>query len=225
MDSGHPPLPPGDYVVIAVKDTGSGMDEETQARVFEPFFTTKGKGEGVGLGLATVYNIVKRSSGFINVASAPSLGSTFTVYLPKLSQAELPQAAEPEKPEARGGQETILLVDDEPAVRMLVARALGDLGYNILEAASGPEAIALARGHKGPIHLLLTDVVMPNMSGREVAFQLAPERSDMRVLYISGHTEDRIMHHGVLQDRMAFMQKPFTLSALAAKVREVLDRQ
>ncbi len=224
VDSGHPPLPPGDYVNIAVKDTGSGMDEETQARVFEPFFTTKGKGEGVGLGLATVYNIVKRAGGFINVSSAPRLGSTFTVYLPKLSEAELPLAPASQPAEARGGQETILVVDDEPAIRMLAARSLSNLGYSILEASSGPEAIAVSRDHKGPIHLLLTDVVMPNMSGREVAFQLAPERGDMRVLYISGHTEDRIVHHGVLQDRMAFLQKPFTLAALAVKVREVLDR-
>ncbi len=223
-DGAGPPLPPGDYVTIAVKDTGFGMDEETQARAFEPFFTTKSKGEGVGLGLATVYNIVKKAGGFINLSSAPRLGSTFTIYLPKLAESEQPTAAEPEPAKARGGVETILLVDDEPAIRTLAARSLEQLGYKVLEASSGPEAIQVSHDYKGPIHLLLTDVVMPHMSGREVAFQLAPHRTDMRVLYTSGHTQDRIMHHGVLQDRMAFLQKPFTLSALARKVREVLDR-
>ncbi len=174
--------------------------------------------------MATVYNIVKRAGGFINLSSAPRLGSTFTIYLPKLAVSEQPEAAEPEQAKARGGEETILLVDDEPAIRTLAARSLEQLGYKVLEAPSGPEAIRVSQEYKGPIHLLLTDVVMPNMSGREVAFQLAPKRADMRVLYTSGHTEDRIMHHGVLQDRMAFLQKPFTLSALARKVREVLDR-
>ena len=223
-EDAQPPIPPGDYVTISVKDTGKGMDEQTQTRVFEPFFTTKGEGEGVGLGLSTVYNIVRQAGGFINVSSALGLGTTFSIYLPKLSESELAKPSEPERAQPAGGTETILLLDDDAAIRTLAARSLEQMGYKVLEAPSGPEAIRVSDDYEGPIHLLLTDVVMPNMSGREVAFQLAPKRPDMRVLYISGHTEERIAHHGVLQDRMAFLQKPFTLSSLTAKVRDVLDR-
>jgi len=192
--------------------------------VFEPFFTTKRKGEGVGLGLATVYNIVKQAGGFINVSSALGLGTTFSIYLPKLAESEQAKPPEVERAQPVGGHETVLLVDDEPAIRTLAARSLEQLCYKVLEASNVPEALDVSKNYEGPIHLLLTDVVMPNMSGREVAFQLAPQRPDMLVLYISGHTEDRIVHYGVLQDRMAFLQKPFTLSALGAKVREVLGR-
>lgn len=219
----HPVVPVGRYVAISVKDTGSGMDQDTQSHLFEPFFTTKAKGRGVGLGLATVHNNVKLNGGFIWAYSELGVGSTFTVYLPRVER----EAAQPEAAEMMledgAGTETILLVEDESAVRSLARRFLEMRGYRVLEASSGPDAIRVSREHTGPIPLMVTDVVMPRMSGRELAFQLAIERPNMKVLYVSGHTEDAIVHHGVLESGIAFLQKPFSQNALVSRVRRMLD--
>ncbi|MCC6858426.1 MAG: PAS domain-containing protein [Bryobacterales bacterium] len=218
----HPAVPVGKYVAISVTDTGSGMDEDTQAHLFEPFFTTKPKGSGVGLGLSTVYGIVKRSGGYIWAYSELGVGSSFTVYLPAVD-AESEDAGDriAGKEQARGTG-TILLVDDEQMVRSLARRFLETQGYRVLEASGGPEALQMSREYKGQIHLLVTDVVMPRMSGRELAFQLAAERPEMQVLYVSGHTEELISHHGVLKDRLAFLPKPFTKRVLVERVGALL---
>jgi PAS domain S-box-containing protein len=220
----HPAVPVGRYVAISVNDTGSGMDSETQAHLFEPFFTTKPKGSGTGLGLSTVYSIVKQSGGYVWAYSEMGVGSTFSVYLPRVEgEAESLRSV---RPEAQGtGTETVLLVDDEAPVRMVARRFLEMHGYRILEAFNGPEAIRVSREHAGPIHIMVTDVVMPRMSGRELAFQLARERPGMKVLFMSGHTEDAISHHGVLEKGVAFLQKPFTRDALASSVRTLLDSE
>src|SRR5581483_8815791 len=192
----HPTVPSGDYVALTVRDTGRGMDKETQAHMFEPFFTTKPKGGGAGLGLATVYSIVKQSGGYIWAYSELGVGTTFRAYLPRV-QAELPKAPEAVAPAAEPKvTETILLVEDENAVRDLIRRFLDMRGYKVLEAASGPEALRISREYPDTIDLLVTDVVMPRMSGRELALQLASERPKMNVLYMSGHTEEAIVHHG-----------------------------
>lgn len=221
----HPAVPVGRYVSVTVKDTGSGMDEETKARIFEPFFTTKPKGRGVGLGLATAYSIVRQGGGYIWAYSELGVGSTFTVYLPRVEGEPVEEVSGAFVSEEARGTETILVVEDEAAIRSLTRRFLEQSGYRVLDAPNGPEALHVSRGHNGPIHLMVTDVVMPRMSGRELAFQLAPERPDMAVLYMSGHTEDAIIHHGVLEDRLAFLQKPFTQRALLSKVRQLLDRK
>jgi len=219
----HPSVPVGRYLAISVRDTGAGMDEETRSHIFEPFFTTKPKGSGVGLGLSTVYNIVKQNGGYIWAYSELGVGSVFTVYLPRVEpEPERPAAAAPTR-EGKNGTETILLVEDDTTVRMLERRFLETLGYRILEASSGPDALRISRERAGPIHLMVTDVVMPRMSGRELAFQLAPERPDMKVLYTSGHAEDTISFHGVLKQGLAFMQKPFSREALVSRVRQLLD--
>ena len=219
----HPTVPAGNYVSITVRDTGMGMDRSTQAHMFEPFFTTKAKGAGVGLGLSTVYGIVKQTGGYILAYSEMGIGTTFTVYFPRV-EAE-PAPAESEKPEfaQAKGTETILLVEDENAVRELARRFLEMRGYRVMDASNGPEALRISRAHQGKIDLLLTDVVMARMSGREVALQLAPERPDMKVLYMSGHTEDAIVHHGVLKEGVEFLQKPFTQEQLVSRVRRILD--
>jgi two-component system CheB/CheR fusion protein len=218
----HPAVPAGQYTTLTVKDTGTGMDAETQSHLFEPFYTTKPKGTGVGLGLSTVYGIVKQSGGYIWAYSELGVGSTLSVYLPRVEE-ELVGGAEQAQAEVAGGTETILLVEDEQIVRELARRFLEKRGYRVMAAANGPEALRISREFNGAIHLLLTDVVMPHMSGREVAFQLAGERPDMKALYMSGHTEDAIIHHGVLQEGVAFLQKPFTDAVLSAKVRAILD--
>ncbi|MEW6545107.1 MAG: PAS domain S-box protein [Nitrospirota bacterium] len=217
-------VPPGPYVSLAVTDTGHGMDAETQARIFEPFFTTKAQGQGTGLGLASVYGIVTQSGGAITVHSAPGQGTTFTVYLPRVS-GQPDRIAPSERPgEPVAGSETVLLVEDEDAVRELLGEALKSAGYRVLEARHGDEALAISARHEAPIHLLLTDVVMPGMSGRELAHRLTPQRPDMKVLYMSGYTSDAIARHGVLEPGIALIQKPFTPAALTAKIREVLNR-
>jgi len=221
--SQHIGAPAGDYVLIAFTDTGIGMDPATQDRIFEPFFTTKGLGKGTGLGLATVYGIVRQSGGSISVYSEPHRGSTFKVYLPRLAEP-VRDASESAAPAAvsTGGTETVLVVEDEEAVRQLAARTLFVRGYTPLVAHTGEEALRLSEQHPGPIHLLLTDVVLPRMSGSRLAETLLATRPDLRVLYMSGFTETAIVHHGVLQPGTDFIQKPFTPHALAVKLRDVL---
>jgi len=219
----HVSAQPGSYVMLAVSDTGSGMDAATQARIFEPFFTTKEKGKGTGLGLATVYGIVKQSGGWIWVYSEPAQGTTFKIYLPRVMEAAPPAAPSPAPSVSVRGTETVLLVEDEEMIRNLIQKVLKAHGYTVLVAASGREAEHVAGQHDGPIHLLVTDVVMPGMNGREVAQRLAGARAGIQVLYLSGYTDDAIVHHGVLEPGVAFLQKPFTLAVLGRKVREVLD--
>ena len=219
----HASIKAGRYVMLAVSDTGCGMDPDTQLRIFEPFFTTKEKGKGTGLGLSTVYGIVKQSGGYVFVYSEQGRGTSFKIYLPRVEE----EAAEktPERPARLGlrGTESILLMEDEQSVRELIAEALQAQGYNVLVAGNGQEALALAAPANCCVDLMITDVVMPGMSGRELATRMAQSRPGMRVLYLSGYTEDAIVHHGVLDPGTAFLQKPFSLDALACKVREILD--
>ena len=219
----HPDLGPGSYVMLAVSDTGIGMDEATMSHIFEPFFTTKGPGKGTGIGLATVYGIVKQSAGQIVVDSELGQGAVFKVFLPVVDEL-LPSGASHAVPKAPPqGAETILLAEDEPGVRALARHALQMHGYTVLETGQSDQALAIAEQYKETIHLLVTDVVMPVMSGRQLAERLAAIRPGVKVLYMSGYTNDAIIRHGVLQAETAFLQKPFTPSSLAAKVREVLD--
>jgi two-component system, cell cycle sensor histidine kinase and response regulator CckA len=212
---------PGRYVLLAVTDAGAGMTPEVQAQIFEPFFTTKGAGKGTGLGLATVYKIVEQSGGFIFVDSDPGRGTTFKLYFP-VAEGPASTSHIDTKPLTRG-TETILLVEDEDAVRTIVRTVLQQAGYTVLDAGRGSVALRLAGEHAGPIHLLITDVVMPEMGGRELVEKLGRLRPDIRVLYLSGFTDDAIVRHGVLQAEVAFLHKPFTIAALTNKVREVLE--
>ena len=214
----------GRYVMLTVSDTGIGMDKTTQARIFEPFFTTKEPGKGTGLGLATVFGIVKQSGGSIGVYSEPGHGTAFKIYLPVVKERISSGKSLPGVKVALHGTETVLLVEDEPAVRSLGRMALQTYGYTVLEASHGDEAIRVCEQHKGSIHLLVTDVVMPGISGRILAETLRPRQPTMKVLFVSGYTDDAIVRHGVLQAETAFLQKPFTPVALANKVRAVLDQ-
>jgi CheY-like chemotaxis protein len=211
------------FALLEVTDTGVGMDQATQARIFEPFFTTKGN-RGTGLGLATVHDIVHTANGCVEVVSAPGAGSTFTVYLPG-AQGAASAGPNPIAPAASmpQGTETVLLVEDDESVRTLTRGMLRTLGYRVLDANRAREALALSQRHPGPIHLLLTDVVMPEMSGRDLAELLVTLRPELRVLYMSGYTDDALLRHSVSRAEMAFLQKPFTPASLAAKVRESLD--
>jgi PAS domain S-box-containing protein len=216
------PAPPGAYVRLEVQDTGVGMDEATQAHVFEPFFTTKEIGKGTGLGLSTVYGIVKQSGGYLDLESSPGAGSTFTVYLPRLeAMVERPKAKIPIT-DSFQGEETVLLVEDEDMLRGLLAKFLRLYGYTVLEARHGGEALLTCERYPGPIHLMVTDVVMPQMSGRELADRLTPLRPEMKVLYMSGYTEDALVQHGVADLSVAFLQKPFRPIELARRVHAVL---
>jgi nitrogen-specific signal transduction histidine kinase len=219
----HAPARPGRYVMLALSDTGIGMDEQTKARIFEPFFTTKEVGKGTGLGLATVYGIVKQAGGFIWVYSEPGRGTSFKVYLPRVNEPAAPDEVRPATRAPGRGTETVLLVEDAASVRLVTRQVLERFGYAVLEAPEGDTALRLATKHRGPIHLLLTDVVMPGISGRDLAQQLAPLRPEMKVLYASGYANNAIIQHGILEPGIAYLQKPFTPETLARRVREVLD--
>jgi len=220
----HAPLTPGNYIMMSVTDTGAGMDAETQSHIFEPFFTTKGT-KGTGLGLSTVYGIVKQSGGYIWVYSDPGKGTAFKIYLPRVAEiaehAEIVIPAEAESTEP--GTETILVVEDEANLRYLAKQFLEKLGYRVIEAADGAIAMQIAVAHEGVIHLLLTDVIMPGMNGRELAQRISEIRPHTKVLYMSGYTENVIGHNGTLDEGIRLLQKPFTLRDLKARVREVLD--
>jgi CheY-like chemotaxis protein len=218
----HYGIQPGPYVLLAVSDTGVGMDSATRARIFEPFFTTKQKGKGTGLGLSTVFGIVKQSGGAIWVYSEPGHGTTFRVYLPRLAAAPsvLRQSAQPAV--RTRGFETVLLVEDDAQVRALVSTALRKNGYRVLEAGNGTEALAVAEQHGGVIDVLLSDVVMPGMGGRQLWERLAPRRPKMKVLFMSGYTTDAIVHHGVQKAELAFIPKPVVPRTLLLKLRQVL---
>ena len=221
----HPPLQPGRYVMLAVSDTGIGMDADTQAHIFEPFFTTKEVGKGTGLGLSTVYGIVKQSGGYIWVYSEPDRGTTFKIYFPRIDQPVEEVRAERRAAGMQRGTETILLVEDNEQVRQLTSSVLADCGYKVLPAASPEEGLALCRAHHPDIQLLVTDVILPGMNGPQLAEQVKQISPRTRVLYVSGYTSDAIVHYGVLDAGLWFLAKPFSLSELVAKVREVLDAE
>jgi two-component system cell cycle sensor histidine kinase/response regulator CckA len=220
---GQEVVKPGHHVVLSVSDDGCGMDSQTQKKIFEPFFTTKEFGKGTGLGLSTVYGIVKQSEGSIWVYSELGKGTTFNIYLPRVDDVTaLEEIAELKQPVA-AGRETVLLVEDEPMVRALAREVLEQYGYTVICAADGQEGLDICRGFEGRIDLVITDVVMPRMSGRELAESVASIRPDARILYMSGFTDDAIVRHGMLDEDFPFIQKPFSPELLASKTRELLD--
>jgi CheY-like chemotaxis protein len=218
----HIAVRPGPYVMLAVSDTGAGMDDATKARLFEPFFTTKSTGKGTGLGLSTVFGIVKQSGGSVEVYSEPGRGTSVKIYLPRIDQPASLETVQARRKVGRGS-ETVLLVEDDEMVRTLVRETLEREGYKILDAPGPIEARRLSDQHKEPVHLLITDVVMPKISGRELAQQLTRHRPNMKVLYMSGYTDNAVVNSGILKKEVAFLQKPFTPAALTEKVREVLE--
>ncbi|MHB1013263.1 MAG: ATP-binding protein [Desulfobacteria bacterium] len=222
---GHPPVRPGQYVMLAISDTGVGMDEKTMSRIFEPFFTTKGLGKGTGLGLSTVYGIVKQSGGYIWVYSEPGKGSTFKVYFPRTEDRQEDLQKVVLSVEDLRGEKTVLIVEDEESIRNLACTVLGEYGYSVLPAQDGEDALRVAGEYAGEISLLLTDVVMPRMGGRELYDRIRQRHPEIKVLYMSGYTDDAIIHHGVLEEGTAFLQKPYSPVSLAQKVKEVLETQ
>lgn len=215
-------LKPGPYVTLGVSDTGMGMETETQSLIFEPFFTTKEKGKGTGLGLSTVYGIVKQSGGYIRVYSEPGQGTTFKIYLPAV-EGEAARLQKEQTSDDLTGSETILIVEDDDALRNLGRKILELQGYKILDAENGIEALKVSEEYEGQIHLMLTDVVMPKMGGRELEERLHPVRPEMKVVYMSGYPDETIVHHGVVKPGIEFLQKPLGSESLKRKIREVLD--
>ncbi|MBF8257736.1 MAG: PAS/PAC sensor hybrid histidine kinase, partial [Actinobacteria bacterium] len=220
----HHYVRPGRFVLLAVSDTGHGMSEEIKRQIFEPFFTTKPKGSGTGLGLSTIYGAVKQSGGSIEVYSEEGRGTTFKIFLPRVVGDAGRPGSDDGPQDLMEGSETVLLVEDEEIVRELCVKLLERLGYTVLQASGGDEAIVIAKGHLERIDLLMTDVVMPGMNGRELADSLVVLHPETKVLFTSGYTDDAIVHHGVLNDGVAFIGKPYSLSVLAKKVRDVLDK-
>jgi len=219
----HIAVKPGRYVVLSMSDTGVGMPPEVKERIFEPFFTTKEKGKGTGLGLSTVYGIVKQSGGNIWVYSELGQGTTFKIYLPRVDEP-LEEITDEVIKEILHGNETILVVEDEEVVRKLAVRLLKKQGYKVLDAPDGGKALMLCEEFKEPIHLILTDVVMPGMSGRKLVDRLKEIHPEMKTLFMSGYTDNAILRHGVLEEGVNFIQKPFSVERLARKVRDVLDK-
>ncbi len=220
----HPGIVPGEYIMLAVSDTGCGMEKDIIEHLFEPFFTTKGVGQGIGLGLATIYGIVKQNEGFINVYSEIGHGTTFKIYLPQYNSGTTSLSIPiPTSPSTAQGRETVLLVEDEPAILKLGKRMLEGLGYEVLTASIPSEAMRLAKGHTGTIHLLMTDVVMPEMNGKDLAQKLLESFPNLKVLFMSGYTANVIAHHGVLDENVHFIQKPFSLQELGTKIKEALE--
>ena len=219
----HADAHPGSHIMLTVRDTGCGMDETTQARIFEPFFTTKGSDKGTGLGLATVYGIVTQSGGHIDVESAPHHGTAFKIYVPANHHEPTADRSQPRNQKTPRGTETVLLVEDEDGLRRFARLALEKHGYTVLEAPRVADALRLCEQHPQRIHLLVTDVVMPTLNGRQLAERLQEQRPDLQVLYMSGYTDDEVVRHGILYFDTPFLQKPFTAASLAHKVREVLN--
>jgi CheY-like chemotaxis protein len=212
----------GSYVLLEVRDTGTGIPHEIQGKIFEPFFTTKGEGKGTGLGLATVYGIVKQNGGYIRIESEPGQGTSVRIFLPLVPE-EADELDRPATAPPAGGTETILLVEDEPSLRHLASAALRGYGYNVLEAGDSFEALRLCDAHQGPIHLLLADFILPGMRADELASRAVKVHPESRVLYMSGYTDDALVRDGILQPGVALLQKPFETSVLARRVREILD--
>jgi CheY-like chemotaxis protein len=216
-------VPPGDYVMLAVSDTGVGMDADTQSRIFEPFFTTKSREEGTGLGLSVVYNIVRASGGHVRVASEPGRGSTLQVFFPRIAAAPAPEPVPAPARTARTGMETVLVAEDQPDLRWMICQFLQERGYSVLEAKDGRDAVALAEQYKGRIDVVLTDVVMPHARGPEVARRLVASRPDIKVIFMSGYTEGEFGSGDKPGSEHLILQKPFELDFLAVKIREVLE--
>jgi signal transduction histidine kinase/CheY-like chemotaxis protein len=219
----HPGVKPGPHVMLAVSDSGTGMDAATRARIFEPFFTTKGPGKGTGLGLATVYGIVNQSGGSIRVYSEPGCGTTFKIYLPRIDEAAVSTRNTEAKPPA-AGTETVLIVEDEEALRNLAVRILRSAGYQVLTARTGSEALQVIGQQNGSVQIVFTDVVMPEMGGRELATHIAESYPDIKVLFSSGYTDDAVLRHGVVDNASRFIGKPYTRAALTHAIRELLDQ-